>query len=247
MARRRSKRVPLALLVTVLAGLAACDGLPSFGAPDSASEDGDRLVSLWQGFVVAALAIAGIVWGLLVFVLVRYRRRSDDVPSQSPYNVRIEVLYTVAPILIVIALFGFSWATEDDVVGLEAHPDVQLEVVGFQWQWRFTYPEEDITLIGTPETGPPEVVLPVDRVVRLDLVSEDVNHAFWVPNFFEKRDLIPGVENTIDLTPNRTGAFAGRCAEFCGLDHWRMGFTVRVVDQAEYEAWLAEQRAAAGA
>jgi cytochrome c oxidase subunit II len=86
-------------------------------------------------------------------------------------------------------------------------------------------------------------VLPVDRTSQLRLVTTDVNHAFWVPDFLSKRDLIPGVDNEIDVTPNEVGEYRGRCAEFCGLDHWQMYFSVRVVSQDEYEAWLAEQQA----
>jgi len=82
----------------------------------------------------------------------------------------------------------------------------------------------------------------VDQTVRFDLVADDVAHSFWVPDFLEKRDLIPGVDNELDITPTRTGTFVGRCAEFCGLDHWRMGFTVRVVEPEEYEAWVEERR-----
>ena len=85
------------------------------------------------------------------------------------------------------------------------------------------------------------MVLPVGRTTRLRLVTSDVNHSFWVPRFLSKRDLIPGVRNEIDVTPNTRGSFVGRCAEFCGLDHWRMNFSVRVVSPAEYERWLSDQ------
>jgi cytochrome c oxidase subunit 2 len=77
--------------------------------------------------------------------------------------------------------------------------------------------------------------------VQLRLVSADVNHSFWVPDFLSKRDLIPGVDNKITITPTETGQYVGRCAEFCGLDHWRMNYTVRVVAADEYEAWLDDQ------
>ena len=186
-------------------------------------------LGLWQGFFIAALVVAAIVIGLILYVLVRYRRRGDDddVPNQNAYNLPLE-----------IALHGdadprrrravrLSVAAESDVNELVDDPAVVVEVVGFQWQWRFTYLDEGIDLIGTPEDGPPELVLPVGEVVRFDLTAEDVIHSFWVPEFLEKRDLIPGVENELDITPTRTGTYTGRCAEFCGLDHWRMSFTVR--------------------
>nr|MDQ3294894.1 cytochrome C oxidase subunit II [Actinomycetota bacterium] len=165
---------------------------------------------------------------------------------QNPYNIPIEILYTVAPVVIVAALFGFSISTQDAATALSDDPDVVVDVVGFQWQWRFTYPDEGVSLVGTPESGPPELVLPIGETVRFNLVADDVVHSFWVPNFLEKRDLIPGVDNALDITPNRLGTYPGRCAEFCGLDHWRMGFTVRVVEADEFAAWAADAADAGG-
>jgi cytochrome c oxidase subunit 2 len=232
------------LAIAVPLALSGCD-LPDFGAPDAASEEGRSILSLWQGFFLAGLAVATLVWGLLIYVLLRYRRRrSDDddgVPSQKPYNIPMEVFYTATPVAVVALLFGFSVATEQDVTGLRNDPAVVVDVVGFQWSWQFVYPDEDVTVDGEPGQ-PPEMVLPVGRTSRLRLATSDVNHAFWVPDFLSKRDLIPGVDNEIDVTPTRTGSFVGRCAEYCGLDHWQMYFSVRVVSQADYEAWLEEQQ-----
>lgn len=236
------RRLPAAALLLGAVALAGCgEDAPRWGLPDPASEEGEQIRDVWQGFFVTALVVAAIVYGLLVYVLIRYRRRNDDVPRQNPYNVKIEVLYTVLPILTVMGLFAASQAVEDDVTSTTDDPAVDVTVVGFQWQWRFTYPDEDVTIVGTPETGPPELVLPVGVPTRFELVAEDVVHSFWVPGFLEKRDLIPGFDNEIDITPTRTGSFVGRCAEFCGLDHWRMGFTVTVVEADEFDAWLQEQ------
>jgi cytochrome c oxidase subunit II len=238
------RRLALVVLLCLVAG---CD-LPSFGAPDPASEEGESIFSLWQGFFLAALGVAALVWGLLVYVLLRYRRRrpadgsDDDVPSQKPYNIPMEVIYTATPVLVVALLFGFSVATEESVTGLSDDPDVVVDVVGFQWSWQFRYPDEGVQVDGEPGS-PPQLVLPVDRTTRLRLAASDVAHSFWVPDFLSKRDLIPGVDNEIDVTPTREGSFDGRCAEYCGLDHWQMYFSVRVVSQADYEAWLEDQRA----
>jgi cytochrome c oxidase subunit II len=236
-----------ALVVLGLGLLPGCE-LPGFGAPDPASEEGESIFSLWQGFFLAAIGVAALVWGLLVYVLLRYRRRrgdgdgDDDLPSQKPYNIPMEVFYTATPVVVVALLFGFSVATEQDVTGLRSDPDVVVEVVGFQWSWQFRYPDEDVSIDGEPGQ-PPEMVLPVGRTTRLRLVASDVAHSFWVPDFLSKRDLIPGVDNEIDVTPTEEGSFTGRCAEYCGLDHWQMYFSVRVVSQSEYEDWLAEQQA----
>jgi cytochrome c oxidase subunit 2 len=81
-------------------------------------------------------------------------------------------------------------------------------------------------------------VLPVDRTVRLKLVADDVIHSFWVPSFLEKRDLIPGVENEIDVNLIEPGEWSGVCSEFCGLDHWKMNFSLRAVPAEEFDAWV---------
>jgi len=229
--------VPLAL---VLAPVAACD-LPNFGAPDAASEEGQGILSLWRGFFIVSIVVAGIVYGLIVTALIRFRRRSDDVPDQKPYNVPLEILYTATPVVIVAALFGFSWVTQEDVNDVTNEAAVDVQVIGFQWSWQFVYPDEGITINGEPGV-PPELVLPIGERSHLELTTVDVNHSFWTPNFLSKRDLIPDVDNEIEVTPTEEGSYVGRCAEFCGLDHWAMYYAVRVVPQDEYDAWVAEQQ-----
>lgn len=223
-----------------LVALSGCD-LPGFGAPDPASEEGQSIWNLWQGFFLAALAVGALVWGLLIYVLVRYRRRNDEVPNQRAYNIPLEIVYTAVPVVIVGVLFGFSVATQENVNHLDDDPATTVEVIGFQWSWEFRYQDEGVTITGTPE-DPPELVLPVDQPVHLELVTKDVNHAFWVPDFLSKRDLIPRIRNEIQVTPTKLGTYDGRCAEFCGLDHWRMSYTVRVVSQADFDAWLADAK-----
>jgi cytochrome c oxidase subunit 2 len=222
--------------------LSGCD-LPGFGAPDPASKEGKSIWTLWQGFFIAALCVGALVWGLLVFVVLRYRRRNDDVPGQNAYHIPLEILYTALPVVAVAVLFGFSVATERNVTSLDDKPAVKIEVIGFQWSWEFHYQGTGVVIHGTPD-APPEMVLPVDKPVHLRLVSNDVAHSFWVPDFLSKRDLIPRVHNEIQITPTKTGVYDGRCAEYCGLDHWRMSYSVRVVSEADYESWLAKRKAA---
>lgn len=220
-------------------GLGAC-GLPAMGAPSPASEQGEDVYDLYRWFTALAVGVGVFVTVLLVYVVVRYRRRDDTIPSQKQYNVPVEVIYTVTPLLIVAGLFFFSVRTEGRVGATTDDPDLVVEVTGFQWQWQFSYPESGVVVTGTPEGGIPELVLPADRTVRLDLRTTDVNHNFWVPRFLNKRDLIPGVENILDITPNEIGTFDGFCAEFCGLDHVRMRFEVTVMEGDEFDAWLDE-------
>jgi cytochrome c oxidase subunit 2 len=239
------RRLRLAPAVAAAAVLAACE-LPSFGAPDPKSEQGEDIFGLWQGFFVASIVIGLLVYGLIAYSLIRYRRRNDDVPDQRAYHIPLEIFYTATPVVIVAFLFGFSWLTESRVTELTDDPATRVEVVGFQWSWQFAYRDEGFTITGAPGE-PPELVLPVGETAQLTLRTTDVNHAFWVPDFLSKRDLIPDVDNEIDVTPTETGEYTGRCAEFCGLDHWTMYFDVRVVEPDEYEDWLADQRAAAEA
>lgn len=246
--RNRSARVrTVATLVTGSLLVSACE-LPRFGAPDPAAEEGEHVQRLWSGFFVTAAAVTVLVWVLLAWVLIRYRRRpgDDEIPSQRAYNIPLEIFYTVVPILIVAALFFFSVRTENQVTGVERDPEVTVEVIGFQWGWQFHYPDEGFTV--DAEAGElPELVLPVGVPSNLSLVADDVIHSFWVPDFLSKRDLIPGVDNTITVRPTRPGSYIGRCAEFCGLDHWRMAFTVRVVEPDAYDEWVADQRSSADA
>lgn len=230
----------ITLLAVVSLGMSACE-LPSFGAPDPASEQGREVFDLYRGFAAAATGVGVFVIVLLAYVVIRYRRRSDEIPSQKPYNVPVEIVYTAIPLLIVAVLFVLSVRTEDRVSAETDAPDLVVDVVGFQWQWQFGYVDEGVVVTGSPETGIPELVLPEGRTTRLELRTTDVNHSFWVPQFLVKRDLIPGIDNAIDVTPTETGTFDGVCAEYCGLDHGRMRFSVRVLPAGEFDRWLEEE------
>ncbi len=230
------RRAALALGVLALSGCSL-----EFGSDRGATRQGRDIFGLWQGSVLVALIVGGLVWGLIVYAIFRYRRRNDDLPTQSQYLIKLELFYTVVPIVIVAILFGFAYRTQDEVDALSPDPDLVIEVRGFQWQWQFQYRGEDVTVTGAPERLP-VMVLPVHQTARVILTSRDVIHSFYVPAFNEKRDLIPGVRNKIDLDPIEIGTYVGRCAEFCGLDHARMDFTVKVVSEADYRAWLADRR-----
>ena len=234
---------PLGVLVAAAVFLAGCE-LPNFGAPDPASKEGHPVISLWQGFILTAAGVGAIVLGLIAFVVVRYRRRDDRVPDQRVYHVPIEVTYTVIPVLIVAVLFGFSVTTQGKLLHKVAQPDVVINVTGFQWGWRFEYPDLHVNVQGAGLTDQPVVDVPEGATVRFKLKTLDVIHSFWVPSFLQKRDLIPGVDNEVDVTPDKVGTYQGRCAEYCGLDHWRMSFTLKVVTPADFDAWVASHQAA---
>jgi cytochrome c oxidase subunit 2 len=234
----------LRLLLVVSPALGGC-GLVDHAGERGASEQGRDIFDLWRGSFIAALVVGAIVWGLIGWAVFRYRRRSDEVPNQRQYIVPLEIVYTTVPILIVAVLFALSYRTQRDVDALSSDPDIVIEVDGFQWSWQFHYVEianekQDITVTGLPDK-PPVMVLPVDTTVRLILTSNDVIHSFYVPDFLYKRDVIPGVENKIDVDVTDVGRYTGRCAEFCGLDHAKMTFEVEALTMADFREWVAEQ------
>ncbi len=220
--------------------LAGCE-VPSLGMPDPVSKQGEHIHSLWSVFVVAGAAVFAFMVALILYAAIRFRRRNDDVPNQNAYNIPIEVLYTVTPIVIVAILFGLTVATQRKVTPTTASAPLEIDVTGFQWGWRFDFPAQHVVVEGAGEVDPPTIDIPVDRPAHFVLRTRDVIHSFWVPSFLEKRDLIQGIDNVVEITPTKTGEYQGRCAEFCGLDHWRMPFTLRVVSQGEFDAWVRSQ------
>jgi cytochrome c oxidase subunit 2 len=137
----------------------------------------------------------------------------------------------------VAALFGFAYATQRNVDDLDPNPDMEIVVQGFQWQWQFHYPDQDVVVTGFPNEAP-TLVLPVDETIRVRTESDDVIHSFYVPEFNFKRDTIPGSPTEFDLTIDNVGTYRGQCAEFCGLDHARMTFDIEAVSASDFQAWV---------
>jgi cytochrome c oxidase subunit II len=217
------------------------------GWPAPVTVQGVHVLDLWQGTLLASLIVGGIVLGMILYAAVVFRRRSDDqVPRQVRYNLPIEVLYTFIPIVIVAVLFYFTAIGEDNEDAINNKPALQIGVVGFQWSWQFNYASHALSITGKPG-DPPQLVLPVDEQIHFHLTSPDVIHSFWVVPFLFKRDVIPGHPNQFEITIDKQGTFQGRCAEFCGIHHDRMLFTVRAVSQSAFKAWLAQAQAQAEA
>jgi cytochrome c oxidase subunit 2 len=242
----RRGAVRLGPLVMLAVATASCSS--SFGMPRGSSTQGEEVFSLWQVFFWAAILVAAIVYGLIGWSLLRYRRRRSDGDDAlgRPFhaNIPLEVVYTAIPVVIVVALFTLSVRGDDRISAVSADPDVTLHVEGYSWGWRFSFPDEGVEAVSPPsgEGVPgPELVLPVNETVRIELTSNDVIHAFWVRDFLFKRDAIPGRVNVFDVTPTQTGTYHGVCSEFCGLNHAYMTFTVRVVPADEFNDWLAGQ------
>jgi cytochrome c oxidase subunit 2 len=234
MAMQPRRRVPAARWLAGTAVVLAAAGC----APQSVTEQGQAVYNLYNLFLYLAAVVFLLVSGLVIWSVVRYRRRGDDLPTQTHGNNRLELIWTLIPTVIVLALFVFTIQAQNKVLDRPAKPDVNLTVTAFQWSWRFTYEGTGAEVVGRPETIP-ELVLPVGQRVRIKLVSADVVHSFYVPQTLFKRQAIPGTDNEFDLTFEKVGLYHGQCTQFCGLQHPDMIFRVRVVTQGEYQSWLA--------
>jgi cytochrome c oxidase subunit 2 len=238
-------RLLLAGLVTVLF-TAGCDARHVYekafylGLPKPMTLQADRIYDTWLGSVAAALAVGVFVWGLIIFATIRYRKNSDELPRQVRYNLPIEVLYTAVPFVIISVLFYYTAVNENYVNDIKKNPDVTIDIVGFQWNWQFQYPKQQLQVTGSL-TQPAVMYLPADRRIRFVETSPDVIHSWFVPAFMFKRDVIPGRSNGFEITIKSAAAghtYIGRCAEFCGEKHSRMNFYVKVVTPSEFDAYL---------
>lgn len=238
------------LLLTTGCDKATTDQLKRLGLPEATSDRSPYMSSMWIGSWITAFCVGALVWGLIAYACIRFRRRSnDEVPRQFRYHLPIEMLYTVAPLIMIAVLFSFTIEKQDQINANVAHPDHNVIVTAQQWSWTFNYQGEkaiggtNVYDAGTVEQIP-DLWLVKDQSVKFDLHSPDVIHSFWVPSFYFKMDVIPGKENSFSMTPTRLGSFEGHCAEFCGYLHADMQFVVRVVTPAQFNAHMRHLKAA---
>jgi len=237
----------VALAVVVL-GLTGCtnDTFTRLGFPNPITEQGKVVVSLWQGSWIAGLLVGALIWGMILWAVMFHRKRGDRLPDQARYNMPIEIMYTAVPFVLIAVLFYFTAKDENYLDALPAKPAVTVDVLGFQWSWQFNYPQYGVTNTGNMwGEGPlPVLEIPTGETVQFNLTSDDVIHAFWVPEFLFKRDVIPGHPNHFAITATHTGTFIGHCSELCGLYHSRMLFTLKVVTPQQFQTYMAAQQAA---
>jgi cytochrome c oxidase subunit 2 len=223
-----------------------------FGFPEGITEESQSVRELWTGSVIAALVVGFMVWGLIVWSVLFHRKKGDELPRQTAYNLPLEIAYTIFPFLIVAGLFFFTVVVQNKVQDRSDEPDTTIAVNAFKWNWQFVYPEttgddgEPVNTVGATDEIP-ILVMPVDQDVRFEVASADVIHSFWVPEFLFKLDVIPGNENgrdnVFEVHATQEGAYVGRCAELCGAYHAYMNFEVRVVSGEDYDAYLAAREA----
>lgn len=226
----------------------------------AATNQTERVSGLWVNSWIVLLVVGVITWGLMAWAAIAYRRRKGQtgLPVQMRYNMPIEIFYTIVPLLLVLGMFFFTARDQTAIETQWDDPDVEITAIGKQWAWDFMYAGEDDDLSDAVWTMGiqaqpdkdgnidqeqlPTLVLPVDQDVTIHLQSRDVIHSFWIIDFLYKKDMYIGKDNTWSFTPTRVGEFEGKCAELCGEYHSMMLFNVKVVEQAEYDAYVEELR-----
>ena len=219
--------------------------------PIAVTTQGAEIRNLYTVIFLIAVAIFLVVEGLIIWTVIRYRRKpgDDTLPPQTHGNNIAEFVWTIVPTIIVIFMFVVSWQTLNPVDTSSADAQTKIRAVAGQFQWQFDYLAPDGTTVLYTEYIPLRsagggMIVPAGRTVQLSLVSNDVIHAFYVPQFLFKRDVVPGSDEPVRLQGQRSDAgqtFRGQCAELCGTGHSIMLFDVKALTAAEFDAWLAEK------
>ena len=225
------------------------------GFQDSASQGMTEIVSFYNNILLPVIiAISVFVLFLMIYVCIRFRASKNPNPSKTTHNVAVEVLWTLIPclILIVMAVPSFKILYKQDTI---PKADLTIKAVGYQWYWGYEYPDENIIfesyMIKEAElkenqprllTVDNEVIVPVNKVVKVLITANDVLHAWALPSFGVKRDAVPGRINETWFKAEKVGTYYGQCSELCGIEHAFMPITVKVVTDEEYAIWLAEAK-----
>lgn len=219
-----------------------------------------HMIVLWVCVVIAI-----VVFGVMIWSIIYHRKSRGAVAANFHENAQVEVFWTVGPLVILIAIAIPATATLIDLEDAKTNADINLQVTGIQWKWKYNYIDEDVVFISSlaqssrdvikDPTGHENyllevdqpVVLPINKKIRFLFHSDDVLHAWWVPAFAVKQDVVPGFINDSWAVIEKTGTYRGQCAELCGKDHGFMPIVVEAVTQSEYEQWIADKKAEAAA
>jgi cytochrome c oxidase subunit 2 len=207
--------------------------------PEQASLQAKPIDDLFRLDFIAIGILFSLIVGLMVYSIIVFRKRKGD-DTDGPHiegNTRLEVVWTLVPLIFVLFLAYYGSAALGKTTAADPQP-LRMDVIGSQWSWRFEYP--DYGIIST------EMVMPVNKQALLNLSSTDVIHSFWVPEFRVKQDLLPGedFERELRVTPIEVGAYKVRCAELCGKNHYDMLAPVTVLSQTDFDAWVQAQTGA---
>jgi cytochrome c oxidase subunit II len=220
----------------------------------------EQLYAAHDYLLILITAISLFVLVLLIYICLRFSRKANPVPSKTTHNMRLEVIWTVIPILILVAIaipsLRLHYYMED-----ESKAEMTLKVVGYQWYWHYEYPDHggfgfDSYMKKDKELKPGDhrllavdnrVVVPVDTNIRVQLTGADVIHAWALPAFGLKRDAMPGRLNETWFKATTIGTFYGQCSELCGVGHGFMPIVVDVVSKEDFAKWVKEKQKEAGA
>jgi cytochrome c oxidase subunit 2 len=212
--------------------------------PTAASEEAGPIDTLWDVLLIVSVPIFVLTQTIVLYSVWRFRMRPGEELKDGPPihgNTRLEVIWTAVPAIILVALCSYAYVVLRDIETAEAN-EMKVRVVGEQFTWTFYYPGKG----GGKEVASNQLYLPKDKAILFDVQSKDVLHDFWVPAFRQKIDAVPGITTHIRVRPVKTGTFPVVCAELCGLGHSVMRQSAHVVQQADFDKWLAELRAKGG-
>lgn len=236
---RRRRRIFAAVVVIVALALAACSTELPQNSLNPAGPEARKIDDLFNLVFWIATVIFVIVEAALIYVVIRYRRRREDQQVKQVHgSPRLEIAWTIIPVVILAIV---AVPTLRTIFDLRSEPDpsenaLVIDVIGHQWWWEFSYPEYGFTTAN-------EMHIPAGRAVSLNITSADVIHSFWVPQLNGKRDAVPGRWNHLTIEADEPGVYLGQCAEFCGLAHADMRQRVIAETPEDFEAWA---RAMAG-
>jgi cytochrome c oxidase subunit 2 len=235
--RRVSRQLVLAALAVMVALLiAGC-------APSPVTTEGRDARNAYNIFLVAAAVVFAVVSVWLLWSVVRYRRRGDELPSQIHGNNKLELIWTAIPLALVLFLFVVTIRAQNRILA-DPPARVTVDITAFQWSWEFDYEGSSTQIIGSPGHVP-ELVVPVGVPIHMKLRSADVVHSFYVPRALFKRQAIPGTTNEFEMNFQKVGIYHGQCALYCGLAHSDMLFRIRVVSQDQFDRFLSSGRGGA--
>ena len=230
---------PLVLLIVVLSGFKIMGNGPLSTWGTAVGSASQRILDVYVPVFYISIPVFIIVQGVMLVALFKFKRKPNDgIPVQSHGNTKLELVWTLIPALILAGIAVPTFQVIADLATPPASDATNVRVYAQQWWWAFEYPNEGVV------TGDVFHV-PVNRPVRLEMVSKDVIHSFWVPAVAGKQDVVPGHTRELFFTPFKTGEFYGECQEYCGSQHANMYFRMVVDTPQDYQAWLAQQRQAA--
>lgn len=236
----------LAIMVLAVSSCGIGGLSPIFPTP--VSPNGQDIYNLYLGISAVAIVVFIGVEAALLWVVVKYRRSKQPagyVPPQIHGNTRIEIVWTVLPLIIVLAIVSLSFAELQNDFQPVSSTNYTIVVSGHQFGWNYTYPEGfTIHQEGTLAADVTPFVVPTHRLVRLEFQGTDVIHSWWVPAISGKTDAVPGYDNFSWLKIDTVGKWRGECAELCGVGHSTMQIIVQSMDESDYNAWVQQQLAA---